>query len=662
MTRRFLLVSLVAAVAIATVPVVAAPATAGQASGCSDRSSGTDGLAADAHPVVLVHGWTGEPLGDTRTALEGRLARGWQFRLFDYHRSSTQWAAEPAIARCLAQYVERLSDSHRAVGGDGLVYLVTHSMGGLAVRFAADPRYGGVKDLPQRIGGLVTLGTPHQGSPWGNSGVYSGLLDVVNRINFGALPSATSKASSCLAAHAAGEGLPAGCAPPPYLPTTIPVTQVAGAATVTRRLFGLRAYDISLGGDGIVPTHSAHGYIGSAPRTPVGQIVRASSSECGMDMHSLLALAGTPLLGSIAQMRIDGSAMDAISQGRTSPALLEFTGAALMLMPCGHSKLLTNGAALDQVAQALQEQTSAGVTVADLRNAPVPSLCEHPAGRLVDGSLPGLPPGSGEVTLVDTLLGDLDGDGRNEGVATMQCTYGGNANYLGVWVYGRGPTLLGRADIEGSRPIQRSRGVSLGEVRIVDGQLEVNGLDGDEDDSTAGPSVYLSRRFTVSGGRVTAVPVTAPRAAEPLTGDGWGSWRVGDSYGVAARLTGWSMDVDDINGDDPGGSECTYVHADGAPDEVFAQGGSGTIRSVVTHAPGLKTAKGVGVGSSEADVLTAYGSAVRRTDNEYVEIDDVVVEAGPDRVLRFQFDDEDRRVIALHGGEVSWAMLIEGCA
>jgi hypothetical protein len=46
----------------------------------------------------------------------------------------------------------------------------------------------------------------------------------------------------------------------------------------------------------------------------------------------------------------------------------------------------------------------------------------------------------------------------------------------------------------------------------------------------------------------------------------------------------------------------------------------------------------------------------------YGEVDDVVLDGDDDRVLRFEFDDDTRRVSVVHAGFSDWAMLVEGCA
>ncbi|MFM7223913.1 MAG: hypothetical protein ACKO1Y_00520, partial [Actinomycetota bacterium] len=62
-----------------------------------------------------------------------------------------------------------------------------------------------------------------------------------------------------------------------------------------------------------------------------------------------------------------------------------------------------------------------------LLTAPVPSLCGHPAGRLVGGSLPGVPDNFGGVWIDPSraLLADFDGNGNREIVVEVSCNQGG---------------------------------------------------------------------------------------------------------------------------------------------------------------------------------------------------------------------------------------------
>lgn len=109
--------------------------------------------------------------------------------------------------------------------------------------------------------------------------------------------------------------------------------------------------------------------------------------------------------------------------------------------------------------------------------APVPSLCEHPAGTLVDGTLPGIADREGHVSISRpdgtippdrVAYGDLDGDGALEAALVLSCSRGGVPWPEAIVVYGQGPSYLGHVDLgdfERDRPHVRS-------VRIVGGQVE----------------------------------------------------------------------------------------------------------------------------------------------------------------------------------------------
>lgn len=63
----------------------------------------------------------------------------------------------------------------------------------------------------------------------------------------------------------------------------------------------------------------------------------------------------------------------------------------------------------------------------ELLQAPVPTACEHPAGRLVNGELPGVPEGQGGVGLDrrNVVLGRLVPGGGRGAVAGLLCNRGG---------------------------------------------------------------------------------------------------------------------------------------------------------------------------------------------------------------------------------------------
>jgi pimeloyl-ACP methyl ester carboxylesterase len=328
---------------------------------CSTQNSPVTGLVKQAHPVVLVHGWTGSAMESTRSMLEKRLKSGWQFLLFDYHDAATLWASDDRIAGCLADYIHTVSQAHIAAGGDGMVYLVAHSMGGLAARFAAAKG-----DIGTHIGGLVTLATPSAGSPWGNanSGAWARMKEITSGYAGTNYPPETAQAKICLALHQGAKGMPAGCAVAPYLPGTTPVDQVVGLLTLHRRAFGVFAYDLPIGGDTVVDYGSAQGYIGSAAagKVPTHTHVGAETVQCGEEFNSLLSYVRDPgtrttILGDIAQLFVDSTAMNAIVSNSVSPALIEILGASnLIPHNCSHGQLATNKTAVDDIAADLRSQ------------------------------------------------------------------------------------------------------------------------------------------------------------------------------------------------------------------------------------------------------------------------------------------------------------------
>lgn len=440
MFRRALVGVLVAAVVCTPNASLGQSASEGK---CSPDSSPITGLVKEAHPVVLVHGWTGGPMQSTRTGLERRLPRGWQFLLFDYHDASTQWADSRAIAGCLANYLIGVSQRHRAVDGDGKVFVVAHSMGGLAIRFAAaDPRMGG------RLGGVVTIATPHGGSPWGNAGIgpvsYGRFQEVFAGLGWTAIPPYTSAARTCLAIHEGRSGMPEGCAVAPYLPDSIPLFEIAGEVTVSRRFFGIEAYELPIGGDSIVPSESALGYLGSAGRPLPGGKIGTASVRCHIRAELLLSAGG-----AVGGLLADSNALDAVLEGRASLSLVEFLARANLMASCSHKGLPADSTTLDKVASALTDQVQQSATVgrSTLLSAEVPANCKLPRQRLVRGKTQLGSPGGGAMRLQTVAYGDLANLGYHQALSVYQCTAGGVSWPNTIVLIGSGGDLLGSFDL-----------------------------------------------------------------------------------------------------------------------------------------------------------------------------------------------------------------------
>lgn len=115
--------------------------------------------------VLLVHGFQsrGTTWDDMRSSTL-RSIQNARFVTFDYERVHDHWVTDPDIGPRLAQVIRCYSESSLKQGGTGKVVLVGHSMGGLAIRCALAEKCGRVAGNADRVGLVVTLGTPHRGS------------------------------------------------------------------------------------------------------------------------------------------------------------------------------------------------------------------------------------------------------------------------------------------------------------------------------------------------------------------------------------------------------------------------------------------------------------------------------------------------------------------
>ncbi|MGV9748308.1 hypothetical protein ACWDTG_25895 [Rhodococcus zopfii] len=113
--------------------------------------------------------------------------------------------------------------------------------------------------------------------------------------------------------------------------------------------------------------------------------------------------------------------------------------------------------------------------------APVPELCGHQAGQLVNGILPLQNPERGPVLIAshgeqesnDFLIayGDMNGDGVDDAVMVTDCSAGGVGWPSSVHVYTNGNTRLGSIDLadlpgRGGRSGVRSVSISGGTAHI----------------------------------------------------------------------------------------------------------------------------------------------------------------------------------------------------
>ncbi|MBL7495921.1 alpha/beta hydrolase [Frankia sp. CNm7] len=357
------LVALGAAV-LTVLAVTGAPAAPAQASSsaCSSRSTSPSTRPADGtRPVVFVHGWMadGGALKETGKALTARTGNRITPYYFDYGAHRTTWASADAVAGCLAKYLAAVSATY---GGDGKVLVVAHSMGGLATLYAA--RRAGAAEL---LGGVVTFATPYLGSPFGETWA-AGFWQDLHQHGSTEVPPPGSDAQVCLGPHPnGGANMPDACAStlPSYLPASVPLTAIAGSATVRRTLGPFHLYDIPLSSDGIVPVSSAHGYLPMNPREPQPRGVKVSlrTDACTITSDSLLTAAVAlgwsksalaALAAGIGQMAVlDDNTFDGILSGNLTPGLVAYLAAVEAAASCSHGRLYKGDVSLNHATDAL---------------------------------------------------------------------------------------------------------------------------------------------------------------------------------------------------------------------------------------------------------------------------------------------------------------------
>jgi hypothetical protein len=112
------------------------------------------------------------------------------------------------------------------------------------------------------------------------------------------------------------------------------------------------------------------------------------------------------------------------------------------------------------------------------------------------------------------------------------------------------------------------------------------------------------------------------------------------------------------------GASCGYVRASALPRGVIVMVDRDTVVRVDVRTGDLRTAEGVGIGDSEADVLKRYEGRVRVTPGKYTGPagHDLTVTAPPDTLHRIVFETAGQKVVQYRAGRRAAVDLVEGCA
>ncbi len=148
----------------------------------------------------------------------------------------------------------------------------------------------------------------------------------------------------------------------------------------------------------------------------------------------------------------------------------------------------------------------------------------------------------------------------------------------------------------------------------------------------------------------------------PLTPEGYGDMTIGMPIADARRVSGQSMNAPGMD-DTPGAcNEQEYVLPDGDKLYVMFEGDVITRITAASEAPHTRTAQNVGVGSTDAEVRTAYQDVIEE-DAHYnpPPAHNLLIWTVPDQSgLLFEVN-EQGIVTAVHAGGPS-IRYMEGCA
>ncbi len=151
-------------------------------------------------------------------------------------------------------------------------------------------------------------------------------------------------------------------------------------------------------------------------------------------------------------------------------------------------------------------------------------------------------------------------------------------------------------------------------------------------------------------------------AAPPwtLALDGIGPVRVGMTIADVERLVGGTARIERIEPDD----ECGYAYVPGVPEGISFMLSRDTVVRANVQEPGILDDVGLGVGSTEAEVMARRAGKVRVEPHPYTgpEGHYLIVDDPARPGFRLIYETDGQRVVTFRAGRLPEADLIEGCA
>jgi hypothetical protein len=427
-------------------------------------------------PIIMVPDWTGRSKHDAtrtgdfsvpidmstsgtppparRASLIGQLQQipGAAVYTFDYRGSAGKWVDDPAIGPALGDAIDCVT---AALGQKAI--LITHGLGGAAARYAVAGQVAG-HDRGNEVTTVIGFGSAQNGSQLAdltNTGVGTTASEprILSRLLLGAcaglaptkfdpyspcgsIPPEAAAIGSSGAAASYGAGSAALTGLLPY-PPNVALDAFAGDVQVKAPNLGwfnlrpFRTDQISLGD---LATSTAA--VTLAARSQLRSTCSFTLSAFGTGNQSVgmrLDDATAPQLGPVWASTVRQC------YAADLPRISEFADSVTAII----SKEIRNRQPLD---------------TSELESLPVPALCGHPAGNLVGGYLPNVPPEQGQVALASTLdpsrfkdytvFGDITGDGVPDTVVVLKCSDANGEGADAVAAYDSQASLLGYVSLD----------------------------------------------------------------------------------------------------------------------------------------------------------------------------------------------------------------------
>jgi hypothetical protein len=170
-----------------------------------------------------------------------------------------------------------------------------------------------------------------------------------------------------------------------------------------------------------------------------------------------------------------------------------------------------------------------------------------------------------------------------------------------------------------------------------------------------------------------AIEAPAPVDANTITSEGWNTLRVGMTRAEVTAAVGATATPGAVGGPDP--AACDLFHPANAPEGMLVMIQRDVLTSIILRNNSvLRTDRGFGVGSTAAEIKTAYGASAVSEPHKYVEGAEYITiwsVGGPTATTPFVEDSNARGiryetnaqgiVTAVHAGGPS-IQNVEGCS